>query len=137
MTRGTKERGLWFRPADLTLLLCTTGALFACGSGATSPGTGMVAEKICGQSPESYVFVSTVEELAKFSDCTVLVGHFQEDSVTALEDFSSLKNVVKIAGDLNVFRSPGFLTLHGLENLELVEGSLFVHLNTNLKNITA
>ena len=28
--------------------------------------------------------------------------------------------------------SPGFLTLHGLENLEVVQGDVFIHLNPNL-----
>jgi hypothetical protein len=96
-----------------------------------------VPEKRCGESPDVYFSVVTLAELAKFSDCTVVVGRFQEDSVAALEDFSSLMNVWKIEGMLNVFRSPGFLTLHGLENLEVVEGDLFVHLNANLRSIAA
>lgn len=76
-------------------------------------------------------------QVDKLSDCNVLVGRFQEDSVTALEDFSALKNVRKIEGGLNVFRSPGFITLHGLENLEVVEGDLSIHLNPNLGSIAA
>ena len=38
---------------------------------------------------------------------------------------------------MNVFRSPGFLTLHGLENLADVRGDLFIHLNPNLTSIAA
>ncbi len=57
--------------------------------------------------------------------------------MTDLEDFSSLRNVRKIEGGLNVFRSPGFLTLHGLENLEMIEGFLTIRLNPNLRSLAA
>ena len=97
----------------------------------------MVAEKRCGESRDVYVFVYSAEQLAAFSDCTVLVGRLQADSVRELEDFSALRNVTRIEGVLNVFRSPGFLTLHGLENLEVVEGDVFIHLNPNLTSIAA
>ena len=46
-------------------------------------------------------------------------------------------DVWKVEGTINLFRSPGFWTLHGLENLQLVEGSLFVHLNGNLTSVAA
>ena len=97
----------------------------------------MVAEKRCGDSPDVYVYVHSVEQLAEYSDCTVLVGRFQEDSVRELEDFAALSNVTRIEGVLNVFRSPGFLTLHGLDNLEVVQGDVFIHLNPNLMSIAA
>jgi len=45
--------------------------------------------------------------------------------------------VWKVEGVINLFRSPGFLTLHGLENLQIVEGNLFVHLNENLMSVAA
>jgi hypothetical protein len=112
-------------------------ATLACGADATAPSTGMVAEKRCGERPDVYFSAHTVADLAKFSDCTVLVGHFQEDSVSGLMDLEALKNVRRIEGFLNVFRSPGFLTLHGLENLEVVEGNLAIHLNENLMTIAA
>ena len=51
--------------------------------------------------------------------------------------FAALRNVTRIEGVLNVFRSPGFLTLHGLENLEVVQGDVFIHLNPNLVSIAA
>jgi hypothetical protein len=94
-------------------------------------------DKRCGESPDTYFGAATVEQLAAFSDCTVLVGHFQEDSVSELKDLSALKNVRRVEGFLNVFRSPGFLTLHGLENLEVVEGHLAIHANLNLTSIAA
>lgn len=97
----------------------------------------MVAEKRCGESPDVYFSAYTVEQLAKFSDCTVLVGRFQEDSVRELTDLAALANVRRIEGAMNIFRSPGFLTLHGLENLETVDGSLFIHLNENLVSLEA
>ena len=34
-------------------------------------------------------------------------------------------------------KAPMIVTLHGLENLETVEGNLFIHLNANLESITA
>jgi hypothetical protein len=125
------------------LLLAAGLALIAslpsvsCGTGATSPTDAAVTEKRCGDSPDVYVFVSGAEQLAEFSDCTVLVGRLQADSVRELEDLSALRNVTRIEGLLNVFRSPGFLTLHGLENLEVVEGDVFIHLNPNLTSIAA
>jgi hypothetical protein len=97
----------------------------------------MVAEKRCGESPDVYFSIYSVEQLATFSDCTVLVGRLQEDSVRDLEDLAALRNVKRIEGVINIFRSPGFLTLHGLENLEVVEGDVFIHLNPNLVSIAA
>ena len=97
----------------------------------------MAAEKRCGESPDVYFSAYSVEQLAAFSDCTVLVGRFQEDSVRDLEDFAALRNVTRIEGVLNVFRSPGFVTLHGLDNLEVVQGDVFIHLNENLVSIAA
>jgi Receptor L domain len=97
----------------------------------------MVAEKRCGDSPDAYIFVYSAEHLAGFSDCTVLVGRLQADAVRDVEDFAALRNVTRIEGVLNVFRSPGFLTLHGLENLEVVQGDVFIHLNPNLTSIAA
>jgi hypothetical protein len=35
--------------------------------------------------------------------------------VTELEVFAALRSATRIEGALNVFRSPGFLTLHGME----------------------
>jgi len=97
----------------------------------------MVLDKRCGDSPEIYLGAYSVEELETYADCTVLVGHFQFDSVDQLSDLAALKNVKRIEGYLNVFRSPGFLTLHGLENLEVVEGHVAIHLNPNLVSIAA
>jgi Receptor L domain len=54
-----------------------------------------------------------------------------------LPDLAALMNVRRIEGFLNIFRSPGFLSLHGLENLEVVEGNLYIHLNPNLTSIAA
>lgn len=125
------------------MVLCAACAPLSCGNEATPPADGVVAdsgtvpEKRCGESPDTYFSAYTVEQLAELSDCTVLVGRFQEDSVGELEDFAALKNVRRIEGALNVFRSPGFLTLHGLENLEEVEGDLYIHLNPNLMSIAA
>ena len=109
----------------------------SCGSGATQPTDASVAEKRCGDSPDVYLYFSSVEQLAEFADCTVLVGRLQEDSIQQLEDFAALRNVTRIEGALNVFRSPGFLTLHGLENLEAVQGDVFIHFNPNLTSIAA
>lgn len=103
----------------------------------TPPVIEEVPEKICGESRDTYFSVYSVGELQAYSDCTTLVGHFQEDSVTELHDLAALKNVRKVEGNINIFRSPGFLTLHGLENLEVVDGSLFIHLNPNLESIRA
>lgn len=119
------------------LTLIALMASLSCGSRATERTDAVVDEKRCGDSPDVYVHVRSLEQLAEFSDCTVLVGRFQEDSVTGLEDFAALRNVTRIEGGLNVFRSPGFLTLHGLENLEVVQGNLFIHLNPNLTRIAA
>jgi len=122
-----------FRTCDLTSnrawriaiapVLCAV--LSSCGGGAPSLSGGPVPEKRCGDSPETYFSIYTVAQLAEFSDCTVLVGRLQEDSVRDLQDFAALKNVWKVEGVINLFRSPGFLTLHGLENLQIVEGNLF------------
>jgi hypothetical protein len=109
----------------------------SCGSHATQPTDASIAEKRCGESPDVYLSFYSVAQLAEFSDCTVLVGRIQEDSIQDLEDFAALRNVTRIEGFLNVFRSPGFLTLHGLENLEVVQGDVFIHLNPNLTSIAA
>jgi len=134
-----------FRTCDLTSnrawriaiapVLCAV--LSSCGGGAASPSGGPVPEKRCGDSPETYFSIYNVAQLAEFADCTVLVGRLQEDSVRDLQDFAALKNVWKVEGVINLFRSPGFLTLHGLENLQIVEGNLFVHLNENLMSVAA
>jgi hypothetical protein len=133
---------LWFGLMARRLRLAALAVIalmssLSCGSRATEPTAAPVAEKRCGDGPDVYVHVYSVEKLAEFADCTVLVGWFQEDSVTELEDFAALRNVTRIEGGLNVFRSPGFLTLHGLENLEEVQGNLFIHLNPNLTSIAA
>jgi hypothetical protein len=96
-----------------------------------------VPEKQCGQDPSMYFSAYNVAQLEMYAECTVLVGHFQEDSVTDLQDFAALQHVKKIVGFLNVFRCPGFVTLHGLENLETVEGNLAIHLNDNLTSLRA
>ena len=95
----------------------------------------MVDEKICGESSETYIYATRVEDLAKYADCTVLMGRIQVDSARELMDFAPLGNVRRIEGALNLFRSPGFVTLQGLENLEEVRGDLSVHLNDNLTSI--
>jgi hypothetical protein len=128
MASRIEARTLWLRRAVVAVI-----ASVACSADPTSPE--MVAEKRCGESRDAYFSAYTVEQLEKLSDCTVLVGHFQEDSVADLKDFSALKNVRRIEGFLNVFRSPGFLTLHGLENLEVVDGHLAIHLNQNLTSL--
>jgi hypothetical protein len=66
-----------------------------------------VAEKRCGDSPTKYFSALNEEMLAKFADCTVLVGHFQEDSVRDLMDLAALSNVRRVEGSINIFRSPG------------------------------
>lgn len=96
-----------------------------------------VPEKRCGENRETLFSAYSRADLEALADCTVLVGHFQQDSVTELRDFAPLQNVWKIEGMLNVFRSPGFETLHGLEHLEVVDGSLFVHMNPGLTSIEA
>lgn len=117
--------------------------LFLAGCGpATRVETGgtvriPVPEKRCGENRETLFSAYSRSDLEALADCTVLVGHFQQDSVTQLRDFAPLKNVWKIEGVLNVFRSPGFETLHGLEHLEVVDGSLFVHMNPGLTSIEA
>ncbi len=94
-------------------------------------------EKRCGETAETLTGLYSTEDIARFAGCTTLVGRFQEDSVSALEDFSGLESVRNIEGTLNVFRSPGFRTLRGLDNLEIVQGNLFIHLNPNLTSIAA
>lgn len=96
-----------------------------------------VPEKICGESRDTYFSAYSLGDLQAYADCTTLVGHFQEDSVTLLLDLAALKNVRKVEGNINIFRSPGFVTLHGLENLEVVDGSLYIHLNPNLESLRA
>lgn len=104
----------------------------------SSDGTdGAVAEKRCGDSPTASFAAYDQQALAKFADCTILVGRFQEDSVRDLMDLAALANVRRVEGTINIFRSPGFVTLHGLENLEEIEGNLFIHLNENLTSIAA
>lgn len=96
-----------------------------------------VPEKRCGDSPTASFSAYDQQALAKFADCTILVGRFQEDSVRDLMDLAALANVRRVEGTINIFRSPGFVTLHGLENLEEIEGNLFIHLNDNLTSIAA
>ena len=98
---------------------------------------GAAGEKRCGESPDTYFSAYTVADLEKYSGCTVLIGHFQEDSVTELEDLAALSKVTRIEGFLNIFRSPGFRTLRGLDNLETVDGHMAVHANPNLVSIAA
>jgi len=130
------------RPA-IIVLACSVNLCLSCGNDAPSQVDDVVVngpivpEKICGESRDKYYAAYTVEQLAEFADCTVLVGRFQQDSVGELEDFAALKNVRKIEGGINVFRSPGFVTLHGLENLEMVDGDLYIHMNPNLESISA
>ena len=121
-------------------------AVFACRSGGGAlpdaasdsvPPDETVAEKRCGDDPNVYFSAYSADDLAEFSECTVLVGRFQEDSVRDLVDLAALRNVRRVEGAINIFRSPGFLTLHGLENLEVVEGDLFIHLNDNLTTVAA
>jgi hypothetical protein len=118
------------------MVLCAACTALACVEEAPQ-GDETVAEKRCGESPDTYFSAYTMEDLAELADCTVLVGLFQEDSVTELEDLSALNNVRRIEGGINVFRSPGFLTLDGLDNLEVVDGNLSIHLNPNLQSIAA
>jgi len=127
---------------SLRLLVSTTFLLTGCNQEAATTETPPVVipevpEKRCGESRDTLFAAYTVEQLAAYADCTVLVGHFQEDSVSALEDLAALKNVHTVEGNINIFRSPGFVTLHGLENLEVVDGSLYIHLNPNLESIRA
>lgn len=103
----------------------------------TPPVDDAAPEKRCGESRDTYFSAYTAEQLLAYADCTILVGHFQEDSVTELQDLAALKNVTKVEGNINIFRSPGFLTLHGLENLEMVDGNLYIHLNPNLESLRA
>ena len=130
------------RPTIL-VLACSVCLCLSCGNDPNSPidevvvNPPLVPEKICGESRDKYFAAYTVEQLAAFADCTVLLGRFQEDSVGELEDFAALSNVKRIDGAMNVFRSPGFITLHGLENLERVDGDLFIHMNPNLESLSA
>lgn len=130
------------QPAVIALT-CSVCLCLSCGNAPDSPiddvvvNPPLVPEKICGESRDKYFSAYTVEQLSEFADCTVLVGRFQEDSVGELEDFAALSNVRRIDGAINVFRSPGFITLHGLENLERVDGDLYIHLNPNLESISA
>lgn len=123
--------------------------LVACGSssvaapdagadaGADATERGVLPEKRCGASPSAYISYYKASDLEKYRGCTVIVGRIQEDSVRELQDFSPLSGVRKIEGALNVFRSPGFTSLRGLEHLEVVEGDLSIHLNSNLASIDA
>ena len=126
------------KPA-LAVLLCSyllTGcAAESPADNATSIVDDAVPEKRCGESRDAYFSAYTLEQLQAYADCTILVGHFQEDSVSELQDLAALKNVTKVEGNINIFRSPGFLTLHGLENLEVVDGNLYIHLNPNLESL--
>lgn len=100
------------------------------------PGDEPSPEKICGER-DKYFSVYTATQAAALADCTVLLGFFQEDSVADLVDLAFLSHVTRVEGNINIFRSPGFLTLHGLENLEEVRGNLYIHLNPNLTSIAA
>ncbi len=127
----------------LAMLACSVSLCLSCGSDAPPiiddvvVNVPSVPEKRCGESRDKLFAAYTVEQLAAFADCTVLVGHFQEDSVGELEDLAALKNVRRIEGVINLFRSPGFVTLHGLENLEEVDGHVYIHMNWNLESISA
>lgn len=96
-----------------------------------------IPEKRCGESPEDRLDIFPLEEVEKFAECTVLVGRLQLDSVRDLTDLAFFRNVRRLEGVINVFRSPGFVTLHGLENLEEIVGHLYIHLNDNLTTIAA
>lgn len=131
---------------------CTMKQLFSCiwaafvlmGCNQAAPTTDVpplvnetIPEKRCGESRDKLFAAYTAEQLAAYADCTILMGHFQEDSVGELHDLADLKNVHTFEGNINIFRSPGFVTLHGLENLEFVNGSLYIHMNPNLTSIRA
>lgn len=122
------------------IILLSATFLVGCAAeppAADSPLTPPIPEKRCGESRDTLFSAYSVDQLAEYADCTILVGHFQEDSVSELQDLAALINVRKVEGNINIFRSPGFITLHGLENLEEVDGSLYVHLNPNLESIRA
>lgn len=72
----------------------------------SAPLDAAVAEKKCGDDPSVNFGTHTVEELARFADCTVLVGRFQDDSVRGPVELASLRNVRRVEGAINVFRSP-------------------------------
>jgi len=131
------EAGDASSPDDGTFADVTAGEVFPDASVDADPPDATVAEERCVEGPGFPFGAHTVAELAKFSDCTVLVGRIQEDSVRDLMDLAALGNVRHVEGTINIFRSPGFVTLHGLENLEEIDGSLFVHLNDNLTSIAA
>jgi hypothetical protein len=127
---------------SLRLLLTTTCLLLGCNQDAATTDVSPdapepVPEKRCGESRETLFSAYSVDDLAAYADCTVLIGHFQEDSVSGLQDLAALKNVHTIEGTINIFRSPGFVTLHGLENLQVVDGNLYIHLNPNLESLRA
>jgi hypothetical protein len=122
------------------LLLASVASCGSDGSatdGEPSEPVGAVPEKICGESPTTRLQVPLADGFQMYADCTVIVGHFQLDSLSDLSDFAPLKNLRKLEGRMNIFRSGGFVTLHGLENLELVEGTLAIHLNWNLTSLRA
>jgi hypothetical protein len=102
---------------------------------AAALGDVVPADKRCG-TPETYFSAYSTADIVKLSDCTILVGRFQQDSVTQLEDFAGLEKVRKIEGWLNVFRS-GFLSLRGFDNLEVIEGNLSIHQNWKLNSLSA
>ena len=52
-----------------------------------------VPEKRCGENRETLFSAYSRADLEALADCTVLVGHFQQDSVSQLRDFAPLKNV--------------------------------------------
>lgn len=114
-------------------LLLVGGA--ACG-GDTAQQPPIVAKR-CGDNSATVVSAYTPEELAQYSDCEILVGRFQQDSVSELSDYAALSKIKKIEGGLHLFRSPGLQTLHGFENLEVVEGDLLINQNWNLTSIEA
>lgn len=117
--------------------LSVLSLLPSCGGGAPTPNPTPVAERRCGESPNVFLPAHNLAQLSALADCTVLVGMIQLDSLRDLPDLAQLANVRKIEGYLNVFRSPGFVTLNGLDSLEVVEGNLFIHLNDNLTSIEA
>lgn len=127
---------------SLRVLFSTTLLLLGCNQEAPTNDpptveTPPIPEKRCGESRDTYFSAYSVDQLEEYAGCTVLVGHFQEDSVSELRDLAFLSNVHTVEGTINIFRSPGFVTLHGLENLEMVDGSLYIHLNPNLESIRA
>lgn len=99
---GCRSAGVAFPDAsDVTSPADGTGdQSIADASSDSAFGDGTVAEKRCGDDPNVYFGAYTVDDLAKVSGCTVLVGRFQEDSLRDLVDLAALRNVRRIEGFL-------------------------------------